>query len=182
MLVTEERSVTGFPISESPSPAATLRAVRPRDGRHALGMAVSYLMTDPVFARLPFGQWSRVLVGQINRGHCLFALEGEKVVGFVGWALTTKDKAEAWLTENRDIGFAESLAGEIVLLNVWKANTPEAHRFLVHVLRPIVQGKEMIYSRRFYRDGRIRPSRLSVNAFVDGHIARDTRNERGNEA
>lgn len=148
-----------------------LRSVQPRDPCVALGMTVSYLMTDPVFARLPFGQWSRVLVGQVNRGHCLFALEGEKVVGFVGWALTTKEKAEAWLINNRNVGFAESLAGEIVLINAWKASTRAANRFLVDAVRPVVRGKEMIYSRRFYPDGRIRPSRIAVNAFVDRHIA-----------
>ena len=175
MLVAEARSVTRYPINpvnQAPVAAAGLRAVRPRDGRHGLGMAVSYLMTDPVFARLPFGQWSRVLVGQINRGHCLFALDGEKVVGFVGWALTTKEKAEAWLTDNRDIGFADSFAGEIVLINVWKADGDAANRILVDAVRRVISDREMVYARRFYRDGRIRPVRLPVNAFIDRHIAR----------
>lgn len=172
MLVTEERNVTASPVKEAPPAAATLRAVRPRDGRQALGMAVSYLMTDPVFARLPFGQWSRVLVGQINRGHCLFALEGEKVVGFVGWALTTKEKAEAWLTENRDVGFADSLAGEIVLINAWKADGDAANRFLVEAVRHVIRDREMVYARRFYPDGRLRPVRLPVSRFVAGHLAR----------
>lgn len=172
MLATEEQSVTRTSVSEAPSAAATLRAVRTRDGRQALGMAVNYLMTDPVFARLPFGQWSRVLVGQINRGHYLFAMEGEKVVGFVGWALTTKEKAEAWLTENRDIGFADSMAGEIVLLNVWKADGDAANRVLVEAVRRVISDREMVYAKRFYRDGRLRPVRLPVSRFVPGHVSR----------
>jgi len=151
-------------VNETRSAAVELRAVRPKDNRQALGMAVSYLMTDPVFARLPFGQWSRVLVGQINRGHYLFAIEGEKVVGFVGWALTTKEKAEAWLTENRDIGFADSMAGEVVLINGWKASSAQAHRFLVQAMRRAARDKEMVCAKRFYRDGRVRPVRLPVTA------------------
>jgi hemolysin-activating ACP:hemolysin acyltransferase len=143
--------------------AVELRAVRPKDTRQALGMAVSYFMTDPVFARLAFGQWSRVLVGQINRGHYLFAMEGEKVVGFVGWALTTKEKAEAWLTENRDVGFADAMAGEIALINGWKASSPAAQRFLVDAVRRVIRGKEMVYAKRFYRDGRIRAVRVPLN-------------------
>lgn len=153
--------------------AAELQAVRPRNSREALGMAVSYFMTDPVFARLPFGQWSRVLVGQINRGHYLFAMEGEKVVGFVGWALTTKEKAEAWLTENRDIGFADSLAGEVVLINAWKATSPAANRFLLATMRRVVSDKAMVYAKRFYRGGRVRSVRIAVNAFVEAHLAHD---------
>ena len=162
---------TGSPRVESPR----LRIVRPRDGRQALGMAVSYLMTDPVFARLPFGSWSRVLVGQVNRGHCLFAVDGEKVVGFVGWALTTKDKAEAWLTENRDIGFADSTTGPIVLINAWKASSGEVNRSLLGAMRSVARDKEMVYAKRFHRDGRVRPARLAVNAFVDSHIAYQAR-------
>jgi hemolysin-activating ACP:hemolysin acyltransferase len=134
-------------------------------------MAVSYLMTDPVFARLPFGQWSRVLVGQVNRGHCLFAMEGEKVVGFVGWALTTKEKAEAWLTDNRDVGFADSMAGEVVLINGWKASGSRANRFLVDAVRRVIRDKQMVYAKRFYRGGGSRQVRVPVNGFVETHIS-----------
>lgn len=55
----------------------------------ALGRAVAFFMTDPDFARLPFGHWSRVLVGQIKRKHLVFILRGETVVGFGGWALAS---------------------------------------------------------------------------------------------
>jgi hemolysin-activating ACP:hemolysin acyltransferase len=167
MLVAEKHG-----LNETRSTAVELRAVRPKDNRQALGMAVGYLMTDPVFGRLPFAQWSRVLVGQVNRGHYLFAMEGGRVVGFVGWALTTKEKAEAWLTENRDVGFADSMAGEVVLINGWKASDSSANRFLVEALRRVIRDKEMVYAKRFYRDGRVRPMRLAVNAFVEAHIGR----------
>ncbi len=45
------------------------------------------LMTKPAFANLRFGDWSRILAGQINRGH--YALVVDKtnnVHGFAGWA------------------------------------------------------------------------------------------------
>jgi len=158
--------------SGAPRLAVDLKVVQPRDSRVALGMAVNYLMTDPAFARLPFGQWSRVLVGQINRRHFVFVIERDKVVGFVGWAFATKAKAEAWLTANRDLSFADSKTGEIVLANVWKASTPAANRFLVQAFRSVIRGKQMIYTKRFYRDGRIRPVRVAVNSFVKRHIDR----------
>lgn len=169
MLVAEKQA-TGEQTTNEVRPAAVeLRAVRPRDNRQALGIAVSYFMTDPVFARLPFGQWSRVLVGQINRGHYLFAMEGERVVGFVGWALTTKEKAEAWLTENRDVGFADSMAGEVVLINGWKASSAAAQRFLVDAVRRVIREKEMVYAKRFYRNGRARPVRLPLRTSTGNH-------------
>ena len=160
--------------AEAAPQGARLRVVRPRDPRVALGMAVNYLMTDPVFARLPFGQWSRVLVGQVNRSHHLFAVEGGRVVGFVGWALTTRDRAEAWVSRSRDISSADSASGEMVLINAWKADTPAVNRFLVRAFRHVIREKEMVYARRFYGDGRVRPVRLPVGARVAQHILKQT--------
>jgi hypothetical protein len=55
---------------QAPSPAAPrLRLFRPAHPAIALGLAVSHLMTKPAFAHEEFGSWSRVLVGQVNRGH-----------------------------------------------------------------------------------------------------------------
>jgi hypothetical protein len=55
-----------------------LRLFRPESPTVALGLAVSHLMTKPAFAQLKFGDWSRVLVGQINRKHYRFVLDGTR--------------------------------------------------------------------------------------------------------
>ena len=47
-------------------PPDHLRLFRPESPYVALGLAVSHLMTKPAFANLRFGDWSRVLVGQIG--------------------------------------------------------------------------------------------------------------------
>jgi hemolysin-activating ACP:hemolysin acyltransferase len=147
-----------------------MRAV-PRSPVEALGMAVSYLMVEPSFARLSFGHWSKVLTGQINRGHYLFVVEGKRLVGFAGWALTTKDKAEAWLIGRTELAFADSTTGDCMVINAWKSETPEAQRFLVDALRTIHAGGDAVYFKRVYSDGRIRPMRLNVNEQVAVHLA-----------
>ena len=64
----------------------------------ALGLAVEYLRKKPAFARLAFGEWSQVLVGQINRGHYYFIVDQhQRVQGFFGWALTQERLAEQWV-------------------------------------------------------------------------------------
>jgi hemolysin-activating ACP:hemolysin acyltransferase len=156
----------------SPGPTGTgLAAVQVDDPARALGMAVSYLMSKPAFARLPFGHWASVLIGQINRRHYLFAARGKTLVGFAGWAFTTRDKAEAWIAGVSDPSFEDSKEGEIIVINAWEASTPEVHHFLVDAMRKISQVKEMIYFKRFYDDGRVRPVRLKVNEFVARHAA-----------
>jgi hemolysin-activating ACP:hemolysin acyltransferase len=153
--------------------AARFRLFRPDRPVIALGLAVSHLMTKPAFANLKFGDWSRILVGQINRGHYAFAIDGNnEVQGFAGWALTTRDKAEAWVEGRRGLAYEDSLAGDCIVFNAWSANSRAVHRFLVDEARKIITGKQTMYFKRHYKDGSTRPVRLSVNDFVAGHIER----------
>ena len=57
------------------APRPALRLYQPGEPTIALGLAVSHLMTRAAFARLRFGEWSRILVGQINRRHYRFVLD-----------------------------------------------------------------------------------------------------------
>jgi hemolysin-activating ACP:hemolysin acyltransferase len=155
--------------SNDPS-AQNLKLTRSNSSLVALGMAVSFLMTKPVFAQLRFGDWSRILVGQINRGHYRFVTDDSNgVQGFIGWALTTKEKAENWAEGRSTISFEDSKEGECVVLNAWTANNQGVNRFLVNEARRIFKDKKTLYFKRYYRDGRVRPVRLNINEFVANH-------------
>ncbi|CAA2105058.1 hypothetical protein MBUL_03003 [Methylobacterium bullatum] len=155
------------------APPPALRLLRPDKPAMALGLAVSYLMQKPAFANLRFGEWSRILVGQINRGHYCFAIdEAGQVQGFVGWALTSRDKAEAWVEGRLALSYEDSRAGECLVFNAWSANSTRVHRFLVDEARKLISDKQTLYFKRHYPDGTTRPVRLSVNDFVAGHIVR----------
>jgi hemolysin-activating ACP:hemolysin acyltransferase len=161
--------------SSAASRPANITLVTGIDPARALGLAVSYLMTKPAFAKLPFGHWSRILVGQVNRGHYLLASDGKGIVGFLGWALTTREHGEMWLAGSGELSFADSKAGEILLINAWAAENNDVTHVVLERLREIGRGQTQIYFKRFYPDGRTRPSRLGVNAFVDAHIRAATR-------
>jgi hemolysin-activating ACP:hemolysin acyltransferase len=150
-----------------------LRVFRPPSPYLALGLAVNHLMTKPAFARLRFGDWSRILVGQINRAHYFFVINPKnQVVGFAGWATTSTEKAEAWVEGRSDFSDEDSKEGDCLVFNAWSATTPAVHRFLVQEARKVVQGKRMIYFKRHYKNGSTRPVRLTVNEFVAQHIDR----------
>ena len=130
-------------------------------------------MTKPAFAALRFGEWSRILVGQINRKHFTFAIDASnRIQGFMGWAVTSRDKAEAWLEGRRALSFADSLDGDCVIFNAWAASTPKVNRLLLGEARKIIAGKSTVYFKRYYKDGRVRPMRLRVNDFVAHHLRR----------
>ena len=152
---------------------ADLKLFRPQNPYIALGLAVNHLMTKPAFANLRFGDWSRILTGQINRKHYYFAVDGKnQIQGFMGWAFASKAKAEAWVEGRGGLSFEDSLDGDCVIFNAWAANTPEANRLLVAQARAIAAGKDTVYFKRHYKDGSARPARLRVNDFVAHHLAR----------
>jgi hemolysin-activating ACP:hemolysin acyltransferase len=153
----------------------TLRASRLDDDYKALGLAVSLMMADQSFGRLPFGHWSRVLAGQIRRKHYLFAFDGKEVTGFLGWCLTDEEHAEKWLHQRGDISFDAAQDGDCVLINAWMAKTGRTNRFLLDQVRHVIKDRRFVYFKRFYKDGRMRPMKLSVNDFVSGHIEAKTR-------
>ena len=125
-----------------PAPARPeLRVLRPDNPYLALGLAVNHLMTKPAFAALRFGEWSRILVGQINRKHYYFVVDAKnQVQGFLGWAVTSKDKAEAWL-EGRarrcPTTATASMVGSIIF-NAWAASNGRVNRFLLQEARKII--------------------------------------------
>ena len=151
-----------------------LRIVKPANAAAALGLAVSHLMVKPAFANLKFGDWSRILVGQINRGHFCFAMDAEnQIQGFMGWALASKEHAEGWVEGRRALTFEDSRDGDCMVINAWSANSNAVTRFLLAEARRVARDKTTVYFKRHYKDGSTRPARVAVNSFVHSHIGRD---------
>jgi hemolysin-activating ACP:hemolysin acyltransferase len=169
MLSPASKNSTSVPAEGSPE----LRVFRPDNPFAALGLAVSHLMTKPAFAGLRFGEWSRILVGQINRKHYCFVIDRKnQVQGFLGWALTNTASAEAWVEGRSGLSFQDSLEGDCIIFNAWASSSTKAKRMLMIEARKAMAGKKMAYFKRQYPDGSTRPSRLAVNEFVDQHIER----------
>jgi Ca2+-binding RTX toxin-like protein len=122
-------------------------------------------------AALRFGEWSRILVGQINRKHYYFVVDRRnRICGFVGWALATTDKAEEWVQGRGALSYQDSLDGNCILFNAWAADTKAVNRFLLAEGRRLMIGKDWVYFKRHYKDGNTRPNRLRVNDFVAQHL------------
>ena len=153
------------------TPSPGLRVVRPDNAYLALGLAVNHMMTKPAFAELRFGDWSRILVGQINRKHFFFVVDDKnQIQGFLGWALATKAKAEAWLSGRGGLSFEDSVEGDCIVFNAWASSSAAVNRVLLSAARKVMLGKDTVYFKRHYKDGTTRPVRLAVNDFVAGHV------------
>jgi hemolysin-activating ACP:hemolysin acyltransferase len=143
------------------APGSVMSALKPADPATALGLAVEFLLKQPVFAKLPFGEWAQVLVGQINRGHFFFAAdEQHRVHGMFGWALTSEAIAEAWVTGRGDLRSEDCWDGDCVIVNVFAADGPDADRVLAEEGIKALAGKRRFFAKRYYRNGRTRPLRM----------------------
>jgi hemolysin-activating ACP:hemolysin acyltransferase len=146
-------------------PRPTLSAWRPESQAAAVGLAVEYLSTKPAFAFLPFGAWSQVLFHQVVRNHYLFLIdEHRRIRGFLGWALTDQRRAESWVEGRFDLRNEECLDGDCVIVNAWSADTAAANRFLRKAMIQLFGNRRIIFFKRHYLDGRVRPMRLVVPA------------------
>jgi tetratricopeptide (TPR) repeat protein len=161
-----------------------LRAWRPKSLSASLGLAVEFLSKKPAFAKLQFGEWSQVLYYQVNRGHFFFVVDqDQRVLGFLGWALTDESLAEQWVEGRAGLRNDQCREGDCVIVNAFASETDAANRFIVEAMRKLFANKRTLYFKRHYRDGRARPVRLTVNEFVAAHLARSSgRRDRGEDA
>ncbi len=108
-----------------------------------------------------------------NRGHCLFVVDEEREVrGFLGWCFTTEEIGQAWIDGTETPEDADYTDGDCVIINGWAADSRRIVRFMLNEGRKRLDGKRLIFFKRFYPDGRRRPMRLSVTDFIDSHVRR----------
>lgn len=143
---------------------AELRVLQGKDPYSACGRTVAYLMGIPNFARLPFGQLARLIAGQINRGQYFFVVDpAGAMVGYCGWAQTSRAAAEDWFERNIDLGARIAATGPACVINLWQASSPAANaRIIAALRRRLAPGTEIILAKRFYPDGSVRGVRLPV--------------------
>lgn len=144
-----------------------LRAWRPKQPSVSLGLAVAYLRNKTPFANLQFGNWSQVLVGQVNCGNFFFVVDQyQRIQGFIGWALTNENLAQDWLENGTGLRDEDCRGGECVVITAWAADNNRANRCLLDTARKLFAGKRNVYFARHYPDGRMRRMRLAMPDFA----------------
>lgn len=143
------------------------------DPNAALGVAVRLFAADEKFNRQSFGHWANVLIAQIQRSHYRVVLEGNRVVGFLGWCLTEEVHADHWLAGG-DLPFELSQSGNCIVINAWVSENECVNRFILDELRQIGRDQTWVCAKRHYADGSVRNVKLPVNRFVGAHVARST--------
>jgi hypothetical protein len=85
----------------------------------------------------------------------------DRVVGFLGWAFTSRERAEAWVEGRGGFSDAEARDGDCLVFNAWSADTLAVNRFVLQAAREAMRGKETAYFKRHTKDGSARPMRCA---------------------
>lgn len=162
---------TNMSIASNETDAATAGGYRmsleirqPGSAMAALGAAAHFLAQRPPFATFPAGALIATLHGQVRRRHCLFAVEGQQVRAYLGWALLDAAVAERLAASGRAPAPAECEGADVVWLLTVAATDTAALRVGLEAGRALHPGWRVMGVRRrpnghaVLIDRRIRPS------------------------
>lgn len=127
----------------------------------ALGTALHFVARREPFASFRAADLVSTVNGQVQRGHYRFALEGARVLGYVGWALYDADvAARAAAGGHPPPTPAMTQGADVVWILTAVSTTPEAFIALVRALRSLYPGARMMGVRHKARAGRERRERI----------------------
>lgn len=101
----------------------------------ALGVAAHFVARHAPFDSFPAGALMRTLSGEIDRGHYRLALEGRRVVGYLGWALYTTATAERFAATGRPPLDADEPGASVVWVLTAVSARPDALLALYRAVR-----------------------------------------------
>jgi hypothetical protein len=110
----------------------------------ALGIAVHFLARRDPFAGFRFGDLVHTVDGQVRRKHALFAFEGDKVVGYLGWALCNERDALEFARTARPPPLDLTEEGDVVWLLTASAATTAALKAMIKVGKSLNIGRRVM--------------------------------------
>lgn len=110
----------------------------------ALGIAVHFLARRDPFSGFRFSELVHTVDGQVRRKHALFAFDGDRVVGYLGWALCTEAQAQEFARTGRAPVSFNGDEGEIVWLLTTAAITPSALKAMIAVGKSLNVGRRVM--------------------------------------
>jgi hypothetical protein len=121
----------------------------------ALGMAVNFLSTKVPFSLHPTGVVVPSVGGQVNRGHYLFGLRSDRIVGFLGWGLGDEALGRSFSEATSDLSAVDLSHGRCVIIMYIASNDRGFTKSAIGKLAQLYPNH--VYYGRRYKCGRYLP-------------------------
>jgi hemolysin-activating ACP:hemolysin acyltransferase len=110
----------------------------------ALAAAVHFLAKQRPFDQFSFGPMTMSLDAQIKRGTYAFAIDGSKVVGYMGWTLLDHVQAESFAERGQTPRFDDAGGHDVVWLLVVASQDKATLQALLRAGRQRYSGKTVM--------------------------------------
>lgn len=127
----------------------------------SLGLVVDYVSDKEPFASYRVRPLIRVLRKQLSQQYNLAALDGEKLVGYLGWAICTEASAEAWLNASGPLVHSAPDDVAVAVLTSVISDSKDATRRMIRGARELNKGR-VVYFARDYEAGGVEQRRMKV--------------------
>ena len=119
----------------------------------ALAAAVHFLARRAPFDGFKFGPMTLSLDAQVKQQTYLFAIDGLKVAGYIGWVMLDTARAEAFAREGRMPRFDETGGGDVAWILVAAATSRAALLAMLNAAKRKYPGKRVM-GVRYKTDGK----------------------------
>jgi hypothetical protein len=140
----------------------------------AFGVVFDYLSRRDPFTRFEVGHFSSIIRQQLQKGHHLVAMEGQTVVGYIGWLITTKEIGDLWQNNlGKLTPVAEGSSDAAALTVVASRDRPILSR-LIRGARTLNPGKKVYFKREYDSEGKSTRKSSVANAALKSTVLEST--------
>ena len=126
----------------------------------AFGLVIDFLSESDPFGSFEVSSLAPVIRRQLQDGHNLAAMQGDRMVGYAGWLHTTAETGNEW-SENRAILTPlPADQSDAAALTIFVSSDKSATQRLIRGARETNKGRRVFFKRGY--DGTLKKSRKST--------------------
>ena len=126
----------------------------------AFGMVIDFLSDSEPFGTVEVAAIAPVIQTQLLEGHNLAAMEGERMVGYAGWLLTTIATGEEWAENRAILRPLKPEESDAAALTIFVSDDKAATLRLIRGARELNKGRRVFFKRGY--DGQLKHSRKAT--------------------
>ena len=125
----------------------------------AFGLVLDLLASTEPFRSFDLETLSAAIKRQLADSHNLAAMQGDRIVGYAGWILTTSADGAEWVENRRRIHPIAEEDADAAALTVFASEDAGATKRLIRGARELNKGKRVFFKRSY--DGYVKQGRKS---------------------
>jgi len=126
----------------------------------AFGMVLDFLAESDPFGMFELSAIAPVIRAQLQAGHNLAALQGERMIGYAGWLLTHEKTGTEWIENRAILRPLAADASDAAALTVFASEDKAVTLRLIRGARELNKGRRVFFKRGY--DAQVKTGRKST--------------------